>query len=370
LAPTQTKQTDTPEQIQFLKENPKKYLEYRKQIENELNQRFKFIIRGSPEAAAARDYALQDMRTKLNNDERLCSKIIPKNFNPGCRRPTPAPGYLEALVAPNATVFTDEIGRIDETGFFDHEGKHHDVDVIICATGFNTSWLPRFPIVNGSGTSLTDLWGTPEGVTSYLSIAIPTFPNLFSFCGPYGPLGHGSFMPLIEQWTRYMFDSISKAQVENIKAYIPRMDLSKQFRQHADLFLQRTAWTSPCRSWFKQGRSDGQAAVYPGSRLHFLELLKKPRYEDFEIEYWDENRYAFLGNGFEVREFDGRDITDYLGSLDGRDVQPEYDEHLIDILGGIHVGEEFLVNGTKASGRKAEGKEEQDEHKETALPTA
>jgi hypothetical protein len=312
-----------------------------------LNQRFKFIIKGSQEAKEAREFSHSEMRRKLNNDERLCDRIIPKNFNPGCRRPTPAPGYLEALVADNSVIFTDLIGSIDETGFVDHEGKHHDVDVFICATGFNTSWLSRFPFINGSGKSLNDLWGTKDGVTSYLSIGIPTFPNHFSFCGPYGPLGHGSFMPLIEQWTKYMFDIITKAQVENIKSFTPRMDISRQFRQHSDLYLQRTAWTSPCRSWFKQGRIDGQAAVYPGSRLHFLQLLQRPRYEDYDIECWDENIFAFMGNGFEVREFDGRDITNYLGILDkeGRDVQPDYDDKLIDILGGAHIDKKYYVNG-------------------------
>jgi cation diffusion facilitator CzcD-associated flavoprotein CzcO len=120
------------------------------------------------------------MSTKLNNDPRLTDKIIPKDFNPGCRRPTPAPGYLEALVAENATIFTDPINSITETGFVDHEGREHGVDVIICATGFDTSWLPRFPfIVDGR-----DLWTPENGVTSYLSIAIPTYPNYFSFCGP------------------------------------------------------------------------------------------------------------------------------------------------------------------------------------------
>ncbi|KAF2430784.1 FAD/NAD(P)-binding domain-containing protein [Tothia fuscella] len=342
----------TPEQVEYLQQNPKKYLEYRKQIENELNQRFKFIIKGSDEAREARIYSHEEMRKKLNYDERLCDKMIPKNFNPGCRRPTPAPGYLEALVAENSTIFTDEIGKIDETGFIDHEGNHHDVDVIICATGFNTSWIPRFEFVNGDGVSIQDLWGTPEGVTSYLSIAVPTFPNHFSFCGPYGPLGHGSFMPLIEQWTKYMFAMINKSQIENIKSFTPRMDLSRQFRQHADLFLQRTAWTSPCRSWFKQGRIDGQAAVYPGSRLHFLQLMKSPRFEDYVIEYHDGNRFAFMGNGFEVREFDGRDITNYLGCLDGegRDVQPVYGEELMGILGGVGVDRRYYVNGRSAEG--------------------
>jgi cation diffusion facilitator CzcD-associated flavoprotein CzcO len=97
------------------------------------------------------------MRKKLNNNPRLVEKMIPKNFNPGCRRPTPAPGYLEALVADNATIFTDPIGSITATGFIDHEGKEHEVDVIICATGFDTSWLPRFPFI-AHNTDIKDLW--------------------------------------------------------------------------------------------------------------------------------------------------------------------------------------------------------------------
>lgn len=184
-------------------------------------------------------------------------------------------------------------------------------------------------------------------MTSYLSIGIPTFPNHFSFCGPYGPLGHGSFMPLIESWTRYMFAVITKCQVENIKSITPRMEAAREFRQHADLFLQRTAWTQPCSSWFKQGKKTGQAAVYPGSRLHFLELMKAPRYEDFEIKHWSGNRFAWLGNGFEVREEDGRDITYYLGLLGDEDKQPEYGEELVERMAGWRLGEESIVTGSQ-----------------------
>lgn len=94
------------------------------------------------------------------------------------------------------------------------------------------------------------------------------------------------------------------------------------------------------RSWFKQGKKDGQAAIYPGSRLHFLHLMQKVRYEDYEIEYFDENRFAFLGNGFDTREFDGRDITNYLGNLDeqGRDIQPQYGDELLNRLAGWAIG--------------------------------
>ena len=67
-----------------------------------------------------------------------------------------------------------------------------------------------------------------------------------------------------------------------------------------------------------------------------MELLESPRYEDYDIRYWHENKFAFLGNGFTTREQDGRDITYYLGSLDddGVDRQPDYDEGLVGILRG------------------------------------
>jgi len=280
-----------------------------------------------------RENTRADMCRRLKGDPRLIEKIIPKDFNPGCRRPTPAPGYLEALIADNTTVFTENIKKITPTGFVDQEGREYDVDVIICATGFDTSWKPNFPFVV-DGNDLRNIWA--KGVTSYLSIGVPEFPNYFMYCGAYGPLAHGSFIPLIEKWTDYIMKVIEKVQVENIKSLRPRSNVAEQFRQHADLFLQRTAWTSPCSSWFKQGKIDGSPPIYPGSRLHFFELLKNPRFEDFAIQYWDQNQWAFLGNGFEVREFDGRDITYYLGSLEGtgEDRQPAYDETLIEKLAG------------------------------------
>lgn len=76
--------------------------------------------------------------------------------------------------------------------------------------------------------------------------------------------------------------------------------------------------------------------------------------------------FSFLGNGFEVREFDGRDITYYLGLLEPRvqtqtqkkdedqgqgqeegkrDVQPNYDDELLNRMAGWTVGEEYEVRG-------------------------
>jgi hypothetical protein len=56
--------------------------------------------------------------------------------------------------------------------------------------------------------------------------------------------------------------------------------------------------------------ADPRKAIYPGSRLSFLRLLEKPRYEDYEIVYEDpEDIFGFLGDGFHVCEKDGSDIS-------------------------------------------------------------
>lgn len=57
--------------------------------------------------------------------------------------------------------------------------------------------------------------------------------------------------------------------------------------------------------------------MFPGSRLTYLALLEEPRFEDYHITYKNsKNMFEFLGNGFHAREFDGRDLSYYLGILD------------------------------------------------------
>jgi cation diffusion facilitator CzcD-associated flavoprotein CzcO len=126
------------------------------------------------------------MKKKLNGDSRIIDKIVPKDFPVGCRRPTPGEGFLEALVAKNTEVFTDQIRAVTEKGFIDDQGKERVVDAIICATGFDTSWIPRFPI-RAHGKDLRDIW-SKSGALSYLAVAVPEFPNYFCFAGPVSAL--------------------------------------------------------------------------------------------------------------------------------------------------------------------------------------
>ena len=58
------------------------------------------------------------------------------------------------------------------------DGSHIECEAIICATGFDTSFRPFFPVIGPNGKDLRDLWA--DEPRSYLSVAAAGFPNYFS----------------------------------------------------------------------------------------------------------------------------------------------------------------------------------------------
>ena len=260
----------TEKQKKEFADNPELYLKYSKMIESELNQRFKFILKNTPESAAAKDFASNEMTTKLSGNERLCDKMIPKDYLVGCRRPTPGNGFLEALTRDNVQVYTNGMMKeITPKGFIDAEGNEVEVDIIICATGFNTSWVPRFPVVGEKGISIQELW-KDRPVPSYLSIGVPHIPNYFVTPGPYGPLGHGSFLPILETLVNNVFEVVRKMQKDRIKKLAPREEVARQFTDHADLFLKRTAWVSTFRNPYRCAGYTGTILLTFADRSMFL----------------------------------------------------------------------------------------------------
>lgn len=113
----------------------------------------------------------------LGGDERLCKALIP-NFPLGTRRMTPAPGYLEALRKDNVEVVVGNIKRFLADGIEMVSGEVLKVDTIICATGFDISFRPRFPLVGREG-NLQDIW-SEETPKAYMSCAVAGMPNYFS----------------------------------------------------------------------------------------------------------------------------------------------------------------------------------------------
>ncbi|KAK6368219.1 hypothetical protein LTS17_009960 [Exophiala oligosperma] len=302
-------------------DDPNWYLKYRKSIETELSD-FMFVHRNTPANHEAYKYALKDMKKRLVSRPDLMDTLVPKTFSVGCRRPTPGNGYLEALISPNVSIYLAEsLMELTEHGFKDPNGHEVQVDVIIFATGFDTTWVSRFPII-ANGKNLQDI--CTEKPLGYFGVAAPEMPNYLTYYGPYGPTGVGSVLPMIERMTRYHLLWIEKMQIERIRSFTPKRQAVEEYSEHADLWHQRTVWSERCRSWMKGGELDGNVLLYPGTRTQQMELLSSLRPEDFNITYRSTNRWNWLGNGYAMRDVDGKDLTWYLGLVDGIDKQRDY----------------------------------------------
>lgn len=189
-------------------------------------------------------------------------------------------------------------------------------------TGFNTSWVPRFPII-AKGINLQDIYR--EKPIGYLGVAAPQMPNYMTVHGPYGPLGQGSAMPMIDLFIKYILQMIQHIQEEDVKSVTPKQEVIDQYAEHADLFNDRTVWNAPCRSWFKGNKVDGRIMLHPGTRNQYMMMMSKPRLQDYDFEYRSKNMWAWLGNGFSERDCNRKDLTWYLGTVDDEDKQQEYD---------------------------------------------
>ncbi|KAI0008903.1 FAD/NAD(P)-binding domain-containing protein [Xylariaceae sp. FL0662B] len=307
------KENFTQSQIERFKEDPGFYRTFVKAIEQDINGAFPIVLNGGPAQKFATSKVVEYMTAALGGNEKLCKALIPQ-FPLGCRRITPAPGYLEALNTPNTEVITEGIAAVVPEGIQLESGEVIKLDAIICATGFDNSFVPRFPIF-GRGGNVQDTMraGTPKG---YMSCALPGVPNYFTFLGPNAPIGHGSVFTLSEHIAKYITRIMSKCQKEGIKAIMPSDAAVEDYSRHIAAFMPRTAWASPGRSWFKGGREDGPVtALHPGSRLHFFHMLERFRGEDWEYVYDNpaQNRFHYLGNGFSTKELDPHvDPTWYL----------------------------------------------------------
>jgi cation diffusion facilitator CzcD-associated flavoprotein CzcO len=184
----------TPEERTAFVKQPGTLLEYRKNIESGLNGQFGLFLKNNKINQDTRAYMLAQMKEKLGNAY-LEEKLIPE-WSVGCRRLTPGVNYLESLTKPNVKVVYGEISQVTERGCLCDDGNEYTLDVLICATGFDTSFRPRFPVVAPNGENLQEKWAADP--QSYMGVAAAGFPNYFLFLGPNCPIGNGPVLSAIE----------------------------------------------------------------------------------------------------------------------------------------------------------------------------
>ncbi|OJI99721.1 hypothetical protein ASPVEDRAFT_188041 [Aspergillus versicolor CBS 583.65] len=298
-------------------DDPDTYLAYRKSVEDGYFSRFGAIFKDSPINANLREQWSQLMLARIKDHPELADKIIP-DFPPNCRRPTPGPGYLEALTKENVSYIQTHISHFTPTGIVTKDGIERPVDIVICSTGANVDHCPPFSIL-ANGLDLKTAWkhdghfGFPY---NYLGVGVPGFPNYLWIGGP-NALGHGGSVPNgVENQVTYIAKVLRKFRSQGIKSFVPSKAATDDFLEYSDQFFPRTVWTDDCSSWYNGGRPGARIhGLFPGSAAMLNYIRRDPRWEDFEFTHFNPsgNRFAYFGNGWTSRETqEGADLTPHL----------------------------------------------------------
>ncbi len=136
------------------------------------------------------EFVRNKMRTRLNNDPKLCKLLIPSDYGFGTHRVPLENNYLEAYLQDNVETVDCNQSPIDSVvpeGIRTADGKVHEADVIILAVGFDagTGGLTRIDIRGRGYRSLKAQW--QQEVRTAMGLQVHGYPNLFTTGAPLAP---------------------------------------------------------------------------------------------------------------------------------------------------------------------------------------
>lgn len=211
---------------------------------------------------------------KLADRPDLIEKVVP-DYPPLAKRVPIDFGWFDMLKRDNVELITDAIDHVEADAIVTADGRRHEVDTIVLATGFQaTRMLQSVPIRGRDGAELQKVW-SGDDPRAYLGMMVPGFPNLFIMYGPNTNLGHGgSLIFQIECQARYIVSAISHLASGTSREVEVRPEVCDAYNEELDRLLERTVWNSPgVNNWFKNSR--GRIATNSPWRL---------------VDYWSRTR--------------------------------------------------------------------------------
>ena len=165
------------------------------------------------------------------------------------RRPLCDSGYYETFNRSNVSLVNvkeNPIEQVTEQGIVTADGTLHELDVLICATGFDAvdGNYVRVNIRGRDGETLKEHWA--GGPTSYLGMATSGFPNMFMILGPNGPFTN--LPPSIEAQVEWISETIGHVSASGTGWIEAKADTEADWTEtcsdiaHQTLFPQAASW--------------------------------------------------------------------------------------------------------------------------------
>ncbi len=208
-------------------------------------------------------------------DPDLRARLTP-HFRLGCKRVLVSSDYLPALTQPNVEVVASAVRELVPEGIVDAEGRTHEVDTIVFATGFRVTDQPFSEHVHGrEGRTLAEVWrGSPQ---AYLGTTVAGFPNFFLLTGPNTGLGHSSMLLMIEAQLELVLGALRELDRAGTRTIEPKPEVQRRFVDEVQRGGAGTVWTAGgCQSWYldETGRN---STLWPWSTYAYMRKAKFER---------------------------------------------------------------------------------------------
>ncbi|GAB4123294.1 MAG: NAD(P)/FAD-dependent oxidoreductase [Rubrivivax sp.] len=237
--------------------------------------------RGFDEGTLARRSMLKLAAANLKpvTDPGLREKLKPP-YPLGCKRIIYSSDYYPALVRSNVALVTEAIERITPGGLVTADGTAHPLDLLVCATGFDTTHLLASLAVRGrGGRLLSEAWA--QGPEAYRGVTVPGFPNLFLMLGPNTGTGHTSTLLYIEPQVDFALAAMARTEAHGARAFEVRDEVFRAHNQALQARLAGSVW-SLCRSWYRTD-SGRITALWPGFTGEYVRGLRTPAWDDYRL---------------------------------------------------------------------------------------
>src|SRR5690606_12720961 len=126
----------------------------------------------------AESTGVKHMKRQLPNHPNLWEALTPK-YGFSCKRPTFSNEYFETYAKDNVKLVTTPIEQIQKKGIKTTDGKIHQIDILILATGyrvFEKGNLPSYEVIGTNNRDLGEFWEN-DRYMAYEGVSVPAYPN-------------------------------------------------------------------------------------------------------------------------------------------------------------------------------------------------
>jgi cation diffusion facilitator CzcD-associated flavoprotein CzcO len=232
----------------------------------------------SPQMQLIEDMCRLNLEESVKDPE-LREKLRP-DYRAACKRLVISQDFYEAIQKPNAELVSEGIEGIEAKGVRTRDGRLHELDILVLATGFRVDrFLRPMEVIGRDGIRLDEAWA--ERPIAYLSISVPGFPNLFMLNGPNGPVGNFSLIEIAELQFDYIMQLIDWVRSGSCKEVDATEAATEQFDAERTEAAKKTVWMTGCRSWYLDDR--GIPATWPWKFDRFRDEMSKPQLSHYNL---------------------------------------------------------------------------------------